>query len=191
MMSAREISSSRRSPPESTLVLVEDPLRRLLGLLRAVLQVASHPQVLLDGHIGEHRLVLKNVGDPRRFQLGAGAKPGDVERVGPDAGGDAPVIDGGEERLAPPDLEGEVVQDLHLAVTGPQVIDGQIGIAAGQRRELIGPRRVLGDLLGLPGDLLDRDHAIDTAQTIAAHPPRCGAFPGRALAALGHQCAPR
>jgi hypothetical protein len=80
---------------------------------------------------------------------------------------------------------------LHLAVTGPQVIDGQIGIAAGQRRELIGPRRVLGDLLGLAGDLLDRYHAIDTAQTIAAHPPRRGAFPGRALVALGHQCAPR
>ena len=77
MMRAREISSSRRSPPESTPgALAADAARKLeyLASTRLVpplspaaaglsMQIAAHEQVFLDRHVGEYRVVLQDVGD--------------------------------------------------------------------------------------------------------------------------------
>ena len=132
-------------------VLVEDLLGALLGLGRLVLQVAAHPEVLLHGHAGEDRLVLQDVGDAGRAQLVLRRQLGrcplacrrPIDLAAEDVGEaedrvqhvDLPAPFGPIRQSDwPPDLQIEVVQDLHLAVAGAQILDVDIGLVPGQRR---------------------------------------------------------
>jgi hypothetical protein len=190
------VFAARRQP----LVTVEHPVRRRLRRLRRAEQVAAHPQVLLDRHVREHRLVLQDVGDARFPELALRRLAGDVapHLARPDA--DAAAEDAGEaedrvqhgglaravgadqaQRLALADLEREIVQDLHVAVAGAQALDRDEGRPASELQQPLA-----GDLdaqrLGLARDLVHRDHGIDRAQVVAAGPHRF---------ARAHQCAPR
>ena len=118
-------------------------------------QVAAHPEVLLDSHAGEHRLVLQNVGDAGLAQLLVRRKLRDVGLGGAvpdlDVAGENPVeaedrVQHGRlagavrpdqaQRLAAADTQIDAVQDLHLAIAGDEIVDRQVGLAAHQRVEL-------------------------------------------------------
>ncbi len=185
------------------IVFLEHLLGRFLGLVRVILEKAAHPQVLLDRHVGEHRVVLEDVGDAGglqlfiRFQRGdvlaanadrAGENVGEAEDRVQDRGLAGPVRPDQAERLALANAQVEIVQDLHLAVAGAQLVDREEGLALDQRRQGLGGRRLGGDLGGLAGDRLDRHHHLDVAGVVAA-----GLFSRFAVCLVvgGHQCAPR
>ena len=85
------------------------------------------------------------------------------------------------ERLAPRDLQVEVVQDLHLAVAGAQRVDDDIRFVARKLGDAL-----LGDValerLGAARHLLDQDHGVGIDVVIADR----ALVGGAAVAGLGH-----
>ncbi len=169
-MSAREISSSRRSPPESTparlpatarepVVLGEHAFRGFARAFRARHQEAAHPQVLLDGHVGEHRVVLQDVGDAGARELLVGREPRHVRAAHDDPsrldareavdrvqhGRLAGSVRADEaERLSRRHAQAHAVQDLHAAVAGDEVVQGEEWCAERERIQGRGIRDALG-----------------------------------------------
>ena len=153
---ARRLVPAVREP----LVLLEDTLRGGLRLLGTVHQIAAHPEVLLDRHVGEDRIVLQDVGDSGLLQLLVRREPRDVLAVrhdGPRRDAREPV-DGMENGGLPcpvradhaesaswSDLQVDAVQDLHLAVAGMQTGERQDWRAAGKLGDPFAARRLRGE----------------------------------------------
>jgi len=177
-------------------VAVEDLCRGLFRRADGLLQVTAHHQVFLNGHVGKDRVVLQDVGDTGTLELVVRAQPGDLLAVAvyraPGDPGEAvdrvqygglagPVGPDQAQRLPASDQQVDAVQDLHLAVAGHQAVDGQQRIRASQLRQQFTRWPLLGESLGVAGDLVHRQHDIDLAETVAV-----GAVPW-----LGHVSVPR
>ena len=72
------------------------------------------------------------------------------------------------------------MQNLHLAVTGDQPVDSELGLRPGKRGQILRARSLGGQSLGIPRHIIDGENDLPGAAELA------GVF-----FLFRHQCAPR
>ena len=154
-------------------VFVKNGLGCCFRFGRLVLEKTPHPEIFLDRHARENRLILQDIGNtglsqffarrqsrhirpriPFTDQNAAGKNVVKTENCVKDRRFACAIGADQAQRLLTTNPQVNTVEDAHLAISCNQVIQGNIGMALYQRIQLL-QADVFGNSSGLPGDFVD------------------------------------
>ena len=137
-------------------VFIKNRLRRRSCFGGLILEKTSHPQILLDRHAGENRLILQDVGDTGLSQFftwwqschislraifadqnAAGEDIVEAKNGVQDSRFSSPVRTNQTQGLLATQSQVDAMKHMHLTISGNQIIQSNIGFALYQSIQLL------------------------------------------------------